>query len=102
VFGAAELTRDTKVVKMADFSASPLGFGKNDLQAVVVRAHPAVADVINWLSLHGDARMSGSGASVFAGFESESEAQAVLQQMPAHWRGWKVRSLDEHPLKLQS
>lgn len=102
VFGAAELTRNTKVVKMADFSARPLGFGKNDLQAVVVSAYPAVADAINWLSLHGEARMTGSGASVFARFDSESEAQAVLQQLPTQWRGWKVRSLDHHPLKLQS
>ncbi len=102
VFGAAELTRDTKVVKMADFSARPLGFGGNDLQAVVVHAYPAVADALKWLSLHGEARMTGSGASVFAWFESESEAQTVLQQLPAQWRGWKVRSLDEHPLKLRS
>ncbi|MCE2870333.1 MAG: 4-(cytidine 5'-diphospho)-2-C-methyl-D-erythritol kinase [Oxalobacteraceae bacterium] len=102
VFGAAELTRNTKVVKMADFSARPLGFGKNDLQAVVVRAFPAVADALNWLSLHGQARMTGSGACVFARFATESEAKAVLQQLPAQWQGWIVRSLDHHPLKLQS
>ena len=102
VFGAAELTRNTKVVKMADFSARPLGFGKNDLQAVVVRAFPAVADALNWLSLHGQARMTGSGACVFARFDTESEAKAVLQQLPTQWQGWIVRSLDHHPLKLQS
>ncbi len=102
VFGAAELTRNTKVVKMADFSGRPLGFGKNDLQAVVVRAFPAVADALNWLSLHGQARMTGSGACVFARFDTESEAKAVLQQLPAQWHGWIVRSLDHHPLKLQS
>jgi 4-diphosphocytidyl-2-C-methyl-D-erythritol kinase len=102
VFGSAELTRNTKVVKMADFSASPLGFGKNDLQAVVVSAFPAVADALNWLSHHGEARMTGSGACVFARFESESDAEATLKQLPAQWRGWKVRSLADHPLKLQS
>ena len=101
VFGAAELTRNTKVVKMADFSARPLGFGENDLQAVVVRAFPAVADALRWLSHRGEARMSGSGACVFARFETESEAEAALSELPAHWRGWKVRSLDHHPLKLQ-
>ena len=101
VFGAAELTRNTKVVKMADFSARPLGFGENDLQAVVVRAFPAVADALRWLSHRGEARMSGSGACVFARFETESQAEAALSELPAHWRGWKVRSLDHHPLKLQ-
>ena len=102
VFGAAELTRNTKVVKIADFSARPLGFGKNDLQAVVVRAFPAVVDALNWLSLHGQARMTGSGACVFARFDTESEAKTVLQQLPTQWQGWIVRSLDHHPLKLQS
>jgi 4-diphosphocytidyl-2-C-methyl-D-erythritol kinase len=101
VFGAAELTRNTKVVKMADFSARPLGFGKNDLQAVVVSAFPAVADALHWLSHRSEARMSGSGACVFARFETESEAESTLSELPAHWRGWKVRSLDHHPLELQ-
>jgi 4-diphosphocytidyl-2-C-methyl-D-erythritol kinase len=100
VFGAAELTRNTKVVKIADFSASPLGFGKNDLQAVVVNAFPAVAEAIKWLSHHGEARMTGSGACVFARFESESDAEVILNQLPAQWRGWAVRSLNDHPLKL--
>ena len=102
VFGAAELTRNTKVVKIADFSASPLGFGKNDLQAVVVNAFPAVAEALKWLSQHGEARMTGSGACVFARFESESDAEVILKQLPAQWRGWTVRSLSDHPLKLQS
>ncbi len=102
VFGTAELTRNTKVVKIADFSVRPLGFGENDLQAVVVRAFPAVADAIDWLSLHAHARMTGSGACVFARFDTESEAKAVLLQLPAQWRGWSVRSFDHHPLKLPS
>jgi len=62
IFGAPELTRDTKAVRIADFSASPLGFGKNDLQAVAAHAFPAVAEALEWLSRHGEARMTGSGA----------------------------------------
>ena len=98
IFGAPELTRNTKAVKIADFSASPLGFGRNDLQAVAARAFPPVADAIVWLSNFGKARMTGSGACVFAAFASESEADAVLRRLPAQWRGWKARSLVAHPL----
>jgi 4-diphosphocytidyl-2-C-methyl-D-erythritol kinase len=79
-----------------------LGFGKNDLQAVVVNAFPAVAEALKWLSQHGEARMTGSGACVFARFGSESDAEVILKQLPAQWRGWTVRSLSDHPLKLQS
>ena len=102
IFGAAELTRDTKAVRIADFSASPLGFGKNDLQAVAARAFPAVSESLEWLSRHGEARMTGSGACVFCRFGSEPEAKAVLQAVPSEWRGWLVRALARHPLELQS
>jgi 4-diphosphocytidyl-2-C-methyl-D-erythritol kinase len=98
IFRAPELTRNTKAVKIADFSASPLGFGRNDLQAVAARAFPPVADAVEWLSGFGEARMTGSGACVFGAFGSESEADAVLQSVPAAWRGWKARSLAAHPM----
>ncbi len=102
VFGAAELTRDTKAVKIADFSASPLGFGKNDLQAVAAGSFPAVAEALRWLSAYGEARMTGSGACVFSRFGSEPDAEAVLQAVPPGWRGWVVSALPRHPLSLQS
>ena len=98
IFRAPELTRNTKAVRIADFSASPLGLGRNDLQAVAARAFPPVADAVEWLSGFGEARMTGSGACVFAAFASESEADAVLQSVPAAWRGWKAHSLAAHPM----
>ncbi len=105
IFGAAELTRDTKAVRIADFSASLAsipGFGKNDLQAVAARAFPAVSDALRWLSRHGEARMTGSGACVFCRLDSEPEAKAVLQAIPSGWRGWLARALPRHPLELPS
>jgi 4-diphosphocytidyl-2-C-methyl-D-erythritol kinase len=98
IFSAPELTRNTKAVKIADFSGGPLGFGKNDLQAVAARAFPPVADAVEWLSGFGEGRMTGSGACVFAAFASESEADAVLQRVPAEWRVWKARTLAAHPM----
>ncbi len=98
IFQSPELTRDSKVVTMSDFSNRLPVFGKNDLQAVAARAFPAVADALAWLSDHGDARMTGSGACVFAAFASESDADAVLRQVPPRWLGWKTRALDVHPL----
>jgi 4-diphosphocytidyl-2-C-methyl-D-erythritol kinase len=98
IFRAPELTRNTKAVRIADFSGGLLGFGRNDLQAVAARAFPPVADAVEWLSGFGEARMTGSGACVFAAFASESEANAVLQSVPAAWRGWKARTLAAHPM----
>ena len=98
IFKAPELTRDSKMVTIADFSERLLGFGKNDLQAVAARAFPPVADALQWLSDFGDARMTGSGACVFAAFASESDADAALRQAPPDWRAWKTRTLDAHPM----
>ncbi|MFM7524157.1 MAG: 4-(cytidine 5'-diphospho)-2-C-methyl-D-erythritol kinase [Betaproteobacteria bacterium] len=98
IFQSPELTRDSKVVKIADFSDRLPGFGRNDLQAVAARAFPPVADALDWLSHRADARMTGSGAGVFASFASESDSAATLQQVPAQWRAWKAKALAEHPM----
>lgn len=98
IFSAAELTRDTKPVKITDFSGTPFGFGKNDLQVVAARLFPAVAEAIEWLQQYGDARMTGSGACVFCPFGQEQQADAVLGTVPPHWKAWKAKSLAQHPL----
>ncbi|OON59822.1 4-(cytidine 5'-diphospho)-2-C-methyl-D-erythritol kinase [Massilia sp. KIM] len=104
IFSAPDLTRDTKPVRIADFSSSYLGagsqvgFGKNDLQDVAMRLFPPVAEAVEWLSGYGDARMTGSGACVFCAFSSEEAADRVLASVPKHWLAWKAKSLEKHPL----
>jgi len=95
IFAEPELTRNSKTIKMSGFSA---GFGRNDLEPVVCRRHAEVAAHLKWLKQFGDARMSGSGACVFAEFAAEREARSVLSRMPAEMRGFAVRGLDRHPL----
>jgi len=68
------------------------------LQAVAARAFPPVADALDWLSHRANARMTGSGAGVFATFASESDADTMLRQVPATWRAWKTKALAEHPM----
>jgi len=103
IFSAPDLTRDSKPVRIADFSShtdscSTVGFGKNDLQDVAMRLFPPVAEAVEWLSGHGDARMTGSGACVFCAFSSEDAADQVLAQVPGKWTAWKAKSLQTHPL----
>lgn len=98
IFSAPDLTRDTKAVKMLDFSDSLINFGRNDLQDVAARAYPPVADALKWLSDFGVARMTGSGACVFASFDTEQLAETVLQRVPHQWRGWKAKAMSAHPL----
>jgi 4-diphosphocytidyl-2-C-methyl-D-erythritol kinase len=98
IFSATELTRDSKPVKISDFSGAPVGFGKNDLQVVAANLFPQIADVIEWLGQFGDARMTGSGACVFCPFEREQQADAVLEKVPQQWKAWKAKAIAHHPL----
>jgi 4-diphosphocytidyl-2-C-methyl-D-erythritol kinase len=95
IFAAPELTRDTPSLKIAPFSA---GMGRNDLQPVVVDRYPEVARHLEWLGQFGEARMTGSGACVFAAFGTEEAAQDVLHRLPATMRGFVAQGLDKHPL----
>ncbi len=95
IFSAPELTRAAKPIKITAFFK---GFGRNDLEPVVCARYPDVAKHLAWLRGFGDARMSGSGSSVFAEFASEAEARAVVASIPESMRGFAVRGLDRHPL----
>jgi len=96
VFSCKELTRDTIPIKMAAFST---GYGHNDLEPVVCRKYPQVAETLASLKAFGDARMTGSGACVFAGFATEQEARAVFAQRPRGVEGFVAKGLDQHPLR---
>jgi len=93
---AAALTQDTKRLKIPPFFS---GQGRNDLEAAVVAKHPEVDAHLKWLRQHcPQARMTGSGACVFAEFRLETEARALHAQLPRAMRGFVARGLDRHPL----
>ena len=95
IFAAPELTRNSPPLKIARFSA---GMGCNDLQPVVVSRYPEVARHLEWLGQFGEARMTGSGACVFASFATEGAAREVLSQLPKTMQGFMAQGLDRHPL----
>ncbi|MCH8619485.1 4-(cytidine 5'-diphospho)-2-C-methyl-D-erythritol kinase [Undibacterium sp. TS12] len=98
IFSAKELTRDTKPVRIADFSSTEEIHWKNDLQTVACALFPQVEAAIQWLSKYGHARMTGSGACVFCAFAEESAADKVLEQVPDCWTSWKAKALNRHPM----
>jgi len=105
IFSEKALTRDSKPLIITDFPAKlscntewPESFGRNDMQQVVVGKYAEVAQVLRWFENVAPARMSGSGASVFAAFRSKAEAEAVQAKLPAEWNSAVAASLDQHPL----
>ena len=96
VFTSPELTRDTISLRIRDLLLPAL---HNDLQSVVCGLYPEVAQHLAWLGQFGQARMTGSGAGVFAEFANAEQAQAVLNQLPPDMRGIVARGLPFHPLR---
>ena len=81
IFAHPELTRQTPPITVQAFFS---GAGRNDLQSVVESRYPKVQRAVEWLKKHSpDARMTGSGACVFASLESEQEAHDIAAQAPA-------------------
>ena len=104
IFAAPDLQRATPAAIISGFAAhveqdggeiKSLGFGRNDLQPVAERLCPAVTDAIAWLGHHGlQARMTGSGSSVFAAMPHDVE----LTSAPSGWQVRKCSNLVIHPL----
>jgi len=96
IFADPELTRNTNRIKITAFSTGQV---HNDLEPVVCRKYPQVAQHMAWLKQFGAARITGSGACVFAEYATEREAREVLAQLPSQMSGFAARGLDRHPLR---
>lgn len=98
IFSAPELTRNSESVKMLVFSE---GYGCNDLYTAAAARFPEIARCVDALGRQAGpsgARMTGSGGSVFAAFDSEDAARRVLSRLPPGSAGFVARSLTRHPL----
>jgi 4-diphosphocytidyl-2-C-methyl-D-erythritol kinase len=102
VFQAPELTRNSPSMTMPGLplpgACGVFTMGRNDLEPVVTARYPAVRDALGWLECRGRARMTGSGACVFAVFTDRDAADAALTGLPASWSGYAVRGFSRSPL----
>jgi 4-diphosphocytidyl-2-C-methyl-D-erythritol kinase len=94
-----ELTRNTISLKIRGLSEQQLRDARNDLQPVACDMYPEVARHLAWLAQFGEARMTGSGACVFAEFADETQARGVLGKLPPDMRGIVARGLPHHPMR---
>jgi 4-diphosphocytidyl-2-C-methyl-D-erythritol kinase len=95
VFDDPDLTRNSPPITITDFVA---GAGGNDCEAVVYRRYPEVATAARWLKRYGQARLTGTGACVFAAFPDGPSAERVLARLPAGWTGFMARGCNRSPL----
>lgn len=95
VFQDPQLTRDSSRITIRAFVAGDI---RNDCLPVVRKRHPEVAQALDWLGEFAEARLTGTGACVFAGFETQEAAQQVLGHLPEGMRGFVAHGMNRSPL----
>ena len=109
IFANKQLTKNAIPKTMSDFSkACSLGVDAslgnisveftNGLEKIVCNEYPPVSACLTWLKQFGDARMSGSGASVFLEVASKQIATEICNQKPSNVQGFVAKGLNQHPL----
>ncbi len=95
IFSAPDLTRNVPPIKIRDFLCEN---GVNVCESVVRRAYPEVDQAMEWLSQFAPAKMSGTGASVFAAFSHEADARNVYNSAPQRWQVMLAAGRNRSPL----
>ena len=91
VFSDSELTRNSTPITIRDFVA---GEAHNDCAFVVTKRYPKVLEAMDWLGK--DARLTGTGACVYASFTEAEEARAV--KLPSGCQAFLARGRNRSPL----
>ena len=95
IFNATDLTRNTPAITIRDFLATG---GRNDCEPVVRRSYPEITAALDWLAEYGQAKLTGTGACVYAGFEDKEQARQICAAVPAQWQAIMTRGLNRSPL----
>ena len=98
IFAAEELTRTNDPLTIRAFLQ---GAGCNVCEPVVRNRYPQVGAAIDWLNQYASSRMSGSGACVFAAFDSLEQADDVKSRVPEKWDAFVAKAMNVNPVHQQ-
>lgn len=71
----------------------------NDCEVIARKRFRKVDEALTWLLEYAPSRLTGTGACVFAEFDTESDARQVLELAPKWIRGFVARGLNLSPLQ---
>ena len=105
IFSNSQLTRDSSAIRICDLQIGTKNEAQvfdelgNVFEPVVAEQYPEIAEVIQHLRKTSKARLTGTGACVFASFDSKEEAEQALNKLPDHWTAFVARGLNRSPLQ---
>ncbi len=95
LFSSSELTRDCSPITIRAFLE---GEGKNVFLPLVLKDYKEVKKAFDWLNQFATAKLTGTGACLFAEFETKQQALLVKSKVPVCWNSWVATSINESPL----
>lgn len=95
IFGDPELPRNTPVRSINMLLNCEFG---NDCEVIARKRFREVDAALSWLLEYAPSRLTGTGACVFAEFDTESSARQVLEQAPEWLNGFVARGVNLSPL----
>lgn len=95
LFADPKLTRDCAPLTIRDFLS---GEGENAFEPVVRSRYPQIGEALDFLGSFAPARLTGTGACVFAAFQDAEAARQSLAQAPASWHGFAAQACNFSPL----
>lgn len=114
IFSSTQLTRDSRPRKIASFQQSQIetccsevpeqneaDVFRNDCTAAVTKLYPEVRQALEWLGQHASAKMTGTGSSVFALFETQQQARLVADVLPNKWGHFVAKAVNQSPLLIR-
>jgi 4-diphosphocytidyl-2-C-methyl-D-erythritol kinase len=102
MFQAPELTRNSPLITIRAFSEGGTG---NAFEPIVCARHAEVAAALEWLRAQIDvrnapipARLTGTGACIFASFERVEDAERIAARVPDRWSCFVARGVNRSAL----
>lgn len=95
IFGDPALPRNTPVRSINTLLNCEFG---NDCEVIARKRFREVDAALSWLLEYAPSRLTGTGACVFAEFDTESSARQVLEQAPEWLNGFVARGVNLSPL----
>ncbi len=99
LFQAPELTRNAPPATISSFLQGDVA--DNAFAPLARSRYPGIRAAMDWLDRFGRARLSGTGACVFAQVASREAGEAIARQCPRTFRAWVADGVNVSPLVAQ-
>lgn len=96
IFNDPELPRNTPIRNLETLLNSDFS---NDCEVIARKRFREVDALLSWLLEYAPSRLTGTGACVFAEFDTESAARQTLEQAPGWVQGFVARGVNISPLR---